>query len=65
MVYIISRKGKQFKESHITSGGIEKCERDGISRSAMMQQIVQMTDSLSADARRDIVTDFVDREKGK
>jgi hypothetical protein len=66
MVQIIVRKGKVFKESYLTPGGIERAEKDGVSRSAMMQEINHLTDKgVSVDARRDIVTSFVDREKGK
>lgn len=66
MVYIISRKGKKFKESYLTPGGIEKAERDGISKSEMMTEINHLTDrGISIDHRRDIVSSFVDREKEK
>lgn len=67
MVYIItkSKSRARFSEKYLKPGGIEAAERDGIKKSDMMQEIVQMTDSLSADARRDIVTEFIDREKAK
>lgn len=66
MVYIIVKKGRRFKESYLRPGGIEAAEKDGISKSAMMTEINHMTDrGVSYDQRRDIVTSFVDREKGK
>lgn len=66
MVYIISRKGKKFTENYLTPGGIERAERDGISKSEMMQEINHLTDKgVDVDTRRDIVTSFVDREKSK
>jgi hypothetical protein len=65
MVYIIVKNKKPFKESYLTRGGIVRAERDGIAKSTMMQEIVQMTSDLHPDARRDIVDEFIDREKGK
>lgn len=69
MVYIISRKGKHFNESYLTHGGIEKAERDGITKSQMMTEINHLTDrGISVDERRRIVSEFADRnnmEKGR
>ncbi len=66
MVYIINRKRKHFTEKYLFPGGIEAAEKDGISRSEMMQEINHLTDKgVSVDNRRDIVTEFIDREKGK
>jgi predicted transcriptional regulator len=66
MVYIITRKGKKFSEKYLWPGGIEAAEKDGISKSTMMTEINHLTDKgVSIDQRRDIVNNFVDREKGK
>lgn len=66
MVDIIIRNKRRFSEKYIRPGGIEAAEKDGISKSEMMQEINHMTDrGISIDQRRDIVTEFVDREKGK
>jgi len=66
MVYIITKKGKRFKENYLKPGGIIEAEKNGISRSEMMTEINHLTDrGVSVDERRDIVTSFIDRQKGE
>lgn len=66
MVHIIVKKGKKFSEKYIRPGGIEAAEKDGVSKSEMMTEINHLTDKgVTVDQRRDIVTSFVDREKGR
>ncbi len=65
MAYIITSKTKRFSEKYLRPGGIQAAEHDGISKSQMMTEINHMTDrNVSVDDRRDIVTSFIDREKG-
>lgn len=71
MSYIITSKTrrysrpKAFKECYLRPGGLEEAERNGIRKGDAFIEINHLTDSMSADERRDIVNEFVDREKAK
>jgi hypothetical protein len=68
MVYIITSKTKRrgnrkFSEKYLHIGGIERAEGDGISKFAAFQEINGMTEGMHVDERREIVNEFITREK--
>lgn len=71
MVYIITsktrrHKDKKFSEKYLKPGGVEAAEKDGITKFEAFREINRMTDKgVTVDERRDIVNEFIDREKGK
>ncbi len=66
MAYIItSKRGKRFTENYLRPGGLYECEKNGILKSTAMQDIAEMTSDMHPDARREIVNEFIDREKAK
>jgi hypothetical protein len=70
MAYIVTSKtrrhhDKRFSEKYLKPGGIIAAEKDGIRKGDAFREINRMTDSgVTVDQRRDIVNEFIDRQKG-
>jgi len=69
MAYIITSKtrkhqDRRISEKYFKKGGVEELEKDGLSKFEAFRELNRLTDSgVTVDERRDIVEDFVKREK--